>query len=160
MPTPWQRDLEAAGKTFEAWLRRRLGDASELSLTPLTAPTSSGFSNETLLCDAAWREAGAPRRESLVVRIQPTGYQVFPEYDMARQFETMRLLGPTDVPVPRALWLDLGGGRRFRAHRRLRGRLRGRAAWCARARPRRRVHRPGARACGRCRGAKIRCAGG
>jgi aminoglycoside phosphotransferase (APT) family kinase protein len=106
MPTPWQRDLEAAGKTFEAWLRRRLGDASELTLTPLTAPTSSGFSNETLLCDAAWREAGAPRRESLVVRVQPTGYQVFPEYDMARQFETMRLLGPTDVPVPRVLWLE------------------------------------------------------
>jgi len=106
MPTPWQRNLEQDAPKFEAWLRRQLPAASDLALTPLVAPTSSGFSNETLLCDARWREAGAARRESLVVRIQPTGYQVFPEYDMARQFQTMRLLAATDVPVPRVLWLE------------------------------------------------------
>jgi aminoglycoside phosphotransferase (APT) family kinase protein len=75
-------------------------------LTPLVAPTSSGFSNETLLCEAAWKEGGAEHRESLVVRIQPTGYQVFLEYDMGLQFRTMQLLAKTDVPVPRALWLE------------------------------------------------------
>ena len=106
MPTPWQRNLEQDGKKFEAWLRRQLPDARDLVLTPLVAPTSSGFSNETLLCEAKWTESGAPKRESLVVRIQPIGYQVFPEYDMGLQFRTMRLLAPTDVPVPRALWLE------------------------------------------------------
>jgi aminoglycoside phosphotransferase (APT) family kinase protein len=106
MPTPWKRDLEQDAPKFEGWLRRQLGGARDLKLSPLVAPTSSGFSNETLLCEAAWTEGGAPRRESLVVRIQPIGYQVFPEYDMARQFETMRLLAKTDVPVPRALWLE------------------------------------------------------
>jgi aminoglycoside phosphotransferase (APT) family kinase protein len=106
MPTPWQRNLEQDGRKFEAWLRGRLSHAEGLALTPLVAPTGSGFSNETLLCQAEWREGGAPRRESLVVRIQPIGYQVFPEYDMARQFETMRLLAKTDVPVPRTLWLE------------------------------------------------------
>ena len=29
---------------------------------------------------------------------QPTGYQVFPEYDMGLQFRTMQLLAKTDVP--------------------------------------------------------------
>jgi aminoglycoside phosphotransferase (APT) family kinase protein len=106
MPTPWQRNLAQDAPKFEAWLRRQLGGARDLTLSPLIAPTSSGFSNETLLCDAAWTEAGAAQRESLVVRIQPVGYQVFPEYDMARQFETMRLLAQTDVPVPRTLWLE------------------------------------------------------
>ena len=106
MPTPWQRNLEQDGRKFEAWLRRQLPGASDLALTPLVAPTSSGFSNETLLCEATWREAGAARRESLVVRIQPTGYQVFPEYDMGLQFRTMQLLAKTDVPVPRVLWLE------------------------------------------------------
>ena len=105
MPTPWQRKLEEDGPKFESWLRRRLG-ARDLALTPLVAPTSSGFSNETLLCEAAWTEGGEKRRESLVVRIQPTGYQVFPEYDMGLQFRTMQLLAETDVPVPRALWLE------------------------------------------------------
>jgi aminoglycoside phosphotransferase (APT) family kinase protein len=106
MPTPWQRNLEQDGPKFEAWLRRQLGGARDLTLTPLVAPTSSGFSNETLLCEATWTDAGAPRRESLVVRIQPTGYQVFPEYDMGLQFRTMQLLAQTDVPVPRVLWLE------------------------------------------------------
>ena len=91
MPTPWQRDLGQDGPKFEAWLRRQLGSARDLALTPLVAPTSSGFSNETLLCEAQWSEAGKPRRESLVVRIQPTGYQVFPEYDGRRvRFRTAR----------------------------------------------------------------------
>jgi aminoglycoside phosphotransferase (APT) family kinase protein len=106
MPTPWQRNLERDAPKFEAWLRRRLGGAPDLALTPLVAPSSSGFSNETLLCQASWSEGGEPRRESLVVRIQPTGYQVFPEYDMGLQFRTMQLLAKTDVPVPRALWLE------------------------------------------------------
>jgi aminoglycoside phosphotransferase (APT) family kinase protein len=106
MPTPWQRNLEEDGRKFAAWLRGRLSGARDLEVTPLVAPQSSGFSNETLLCSAAWSEAGAKRSESLVVRIQPTGYQVFPEYDMGLQFRTMQLLAKTDVPVPRALWLE------------------------------------------------------
>jgi aminoglycoside phosphotransferase (APT) family kinase protein len=106
MPTPWQRNLEQDAPKFEAWLRRRLGEPRDLELGPLVAPTSSGFSNETLLGSAAWTEQGKKRSESLVVRIQPTGYQVFPEYDMGLQFRTMQLLAKTDVPVPRALWLE------------------------------------------------------
>jgi aminoglycoside phosphotransferase (APT) family kinase protein len=106
MPTHWKRDLEADGKKFRDWLARTIPNASDVEITPLSSPTSSGFSNETLLCEATWREASAPRSESLVVRVQPIGYQVFPEYDMGLQFKTMQLLGKTDVPVPRALWLE------------------------------------------------------
>jgi aminoglycoside phosphotransferase (APT) family kinase protein len=106
MPTHWKRDLQTDGKKFRAWLARTIPNATAVEISPLVSPTSSGFSNETLLCEASWREGGAPRRESLVVRIQPIGYQVFPEYDMGLQFKTMQLLAKTDVPVPRALWLE------------------------------------------------------
>jgi aminoglycoside phosphotransferase (APT) family kinase protein len=106
MPTAWQRDLATDGPKFEAWLRRRMPTAQDLRMSPLVAPQSSGFSNETLLFDAEWTEAGRPRREGLVVRIQPIGYQVFPEYDLGLQFRTMSLLAPTDVPVPRVWWLE------------------------------------------------------
>ncbi len=105
MPTHWKRDLETDGKKFRDWLARTIPGAQGVEITPLVAPTSSGFSNETLLCEASWSERGARRSESLVVRIQPIGYQVFPDYDMGLQFRTMQLLAKTDVPVPRALWL-------------------------------------------------------
>lgn len=106
MPTPWQRDLEADGAKFERWLCGKLPEDAELRLSPLQAPQSSGFSNETLLCEAEWTEDGRHRHEPLVVRIQPIGYQVFPEYDLGLQFRTMQRLEPTDVPVPKVLWLE------------------------------------------------------
>ncbi len=106
MPTPWQRDLDDARKQLSGWFRDKLPEARDLELSELRQPTSSGFSNETLLFEAGWTEAGGPRRESLVVRIQPTGYRVFPEYDLGLQFRTMALLAETDVPVPRMYWLE------------------------------------------------------
>ena len=56
----------------------------------------------------ALKTDGAAHRERLVVRIQPAGFQVFPEYDMGLQYRTMELLAPTDVPVPKVYWLDEG----------------------------------------------------
>jgi aminoglycoside phosphotransferase (APT) family kinase protein len=106
VPTPWQRDLEQDAPKFEAWLRKQLGAATDVEMSSLVAPQSSGFSNETLLFDLSWREDGAERQQPMVVRIQPTGYQVFPEYDLGLQFRTMRRLAPTDVPVPEMFWLE------------------------------------------------------
>ena len=92
MPTPWQRDLEADGKKLESWLCRRIPAASDLRMSALVSPKTSGFSNETLLCDVEWTEDGERRKEPLVVRIQPIGYQVFLEYDLGLQFRTMERL--------------------------------------------------------------------
>jgi aminoglycoside phosphotransferase (APT) family kinase protein len=107
VPTAWERDLAAARAGLERWLRAKLPGARELELSELSAPQASGFSNETLLFDLAWTEGGRHRKESLVVRIQPTGYQVFPEYDMRMQFDCMRLLAAQGVPVPKTWWLEL-----------------------------------------------------
>jgi aminoglycoside phosphotransferase (APT) family kinase protein len=106
MPTPWKRDLEADRSKLAAWLARQLPAGAEPRLSELTTPTASGFSNDTLLCDLAWREGGGARSESLVVRVQPMGFQVFPEYDLGLQVQTMKLLGATNVPVPRVLWFE------------------------------------------------------
>jgi aminoglycoside phosphotransferase (APT) family kinase protein len=108
MPTPWRRDLSADRERLARWLAPRLPGAEELRLSELRAPQSSGFSNDTLLFEAEYRRDGRRRSEALVARIQPTGFQVFPEYDMALQFRTLELLAPTGVPVPRARWLEAG----------------------------------------------------
>jgi aminoglycoside phosphotransferase (APT) family kinase protein len=106
VPTPWQRDLARDAANLEAWLGRRLPDARELAVRDFRAPESSGFSNDTLLFELETRGPAGVRREPLVARIQPTGFQVFPEYDLGLQFRAMELLAKTDVPVPRVRWLE------------------------------------------------------
>lgn len=106
MPTPWQRDLARDAANLEAWLAERLPEARELAVRDFRAPEASGFSNDTLLFELETRGPAGVRREPLVVRIQPTGFQVFPEYDLGLQFRAMELLAKTDVPVPRVRWLE------------------------------------------------------
>ncbi len=83
MPTMWQRDLDAD----RAKLDRLAASGScrmrrSVRVTDLVAPQSSGFSNDTLLFDLEYTRGGRAEREPLVVRIEPTGFQVFPEYDL------------------------------------------------------------------------------
>jgi len=106
MPTPWERDLEDTREKLTGWLGTKLPNATEIEVSNLAAPSSSGFSNETLLFDLSWKEGGQIREEALVVRIQPTGFQIFPAYDLGLQFKTMKLLAATDVPVPKMVWLE------------------------------------------------------
>lgn len=106
MPTPWQRDRERDRRQLLAWLDGRIPGASDLSIESMEAPSGSGFSNDTLLLELGLRRNGRREREGLVVRIQPTGFQVFPEYDMQQQFRTLQILSTTQIPVPRPLWLE------------------------------------------------------
>jgi aminoglycoside phosphotransferase (APT) family kinase protein len=106
MPTPWQRDLARDRERLAGWLATRLPGTQDLRLSELRSPQSSGFSNDTLLFDLEYARDGQGHREPLVARIQPTGFQVFPDYDMALQFRTLELLARTDVPVPRPRWLE------------------------------------------------------
>lgn len=106
MPTMWQRDLDADRANLTAWLRPRLPDATDVRVSDLVAPQSSGFSNDTLLFDLEYTRAGRAEREPLVVRIEPTGFQVFPEYDLTLQFRTMQRLAGTAIPVPPTRWIE------------------------------------------------------
>ena len=86
MPIPTQRDEAATTAALVEWLGRTVEGARDVTVTDLAVPDGSGFSNETLLCTAAWTGAdGEPVREELVVRVKPTGYQVFLESDFELQ---------------------------------------------------------------------------
>ena len=59
-----------------------------------------------MLALASTRE-GARTEAGIVVRIQPTGYQVFPEYDLSLQYRVMKILGEqSSIPVPRMFWME------------------------------------------------------
>ncbi|MFP6661931.1 MAG: phosphotransferase family protein [Myxococcota bacterium] len=106
MPTPWKRDHEEARRSLARWIAGKIPAARDLRLSELEEPQTSGFSNETLLLTIDYQLGGEARSEDLVVRVQPTGFQVFPSYDMSVQYRAMELLGPTDVPVPAVRWLE------------------------------------------------------
>jgi aminoglycoside phosphotransferase (APT) family kinase protein len=105
VPVPAQRDLEEARATIGAWLADKLGTPS-VEVSEITAPSLTGFSSETLLLDATWRTRGAWRTEGYVVRVAPTGYQLFFEPDFETQFHVMRALGGSDVAVPPTHWYE------------------------------------------------------
>ncbi len=107
MPIPQARDVDATRTQLTAWLRRKLPGATDVAVGDITLPSGSGFSNETLLIDAGWRENGAVVDAPLVARVRPTAYAIFPEYDLHRQFRTMEILGrSTRIPVPRVRWYE------------------------------------------------------
>ncbi|AJT62353.1 hypothetical protein T261_0664 [Streptomyces lydicus] len=110
-PRTTTRDPEALARRLTAWLGTRLPGARA---THTTVPASNGMSSETLLFDIDRPLDGPGNNPDLPFRscalrlaADPAAYTVFPRYDMARQYRTMRLVADrTDLPVPRTLWLE------------------------------------------------------
>ena len=99
-----QRDLERARTSLVAYFAGILRGSSDLDVQNLTAP-GMGFSNETLLLDLSYTRDGERRVQPLVIRVRPK-VQVFPEYDLRRQYRVMQMLEQTDVPVPHMRWFE------------------------------------------------------
>lgn len=103
-----QGDLTAAAATLGEWLRNRIPEARGLRLADLRRPGGAGYSNDTLLGNLDYRLDGEAVHRPLVFRVSPSGFPVFPFYDIPRQFDIMRALeANTDVPVPHCLWKEL-----------------------------------------------------
>ena len=105
MPLP-RRDPELTHKQFVPWVRSQLPNAQDLRVSEFGGSGTTGFSNDTLLFELSWREDGRAHEENLVLRIEPAGLRVFPEYDLGLQYGIMQSLAGTDVPVPRMLWRE------------------------------------------------------
>jgi len=100
MAVPKGRDPEVTRTKLTEWLSEQMPDASDVALSNVDTP-SQGFSNETAYFDASWTEDGQRREESMVARIQPTGYQLFLDNDVMLQWRMMRAIAASsDVPVP------------------------------------------------------------
>jgi len=107
------RDPKQLRSRLEAWFAEMLPEGASPTVPELDAAASAnGMSSETVLLTAAWTEEGAPRREKLVARVapDPADVPVFPEYDLQRQFDVIRLVGElSSVPVPKVWWSDASG---------------------------------------------------
>jgi aminoglycoside phosphotransferase (APT) family kinase protein len=107
VPIPEQRNLAEARGQLESWLESQLPGATDMRVSELSTPGFTGFSNETLLFDAAWTADGAAHTESLVARVKPVGHSVFLVQNFDLQYRVMQALGEsTSIPIPRMFWLE------------------------------------------------------
>ena len=107
MPIFEQRDQEQARRNLTAWLAIKLAGAADLSVAELGGPAATGYSNETILFDASWRNGGTERHEGFAVRVKPSTHTVFLESEFDTQYRVLKVLGDqTDVPVPPVRWYE------------------------------------------------------
>ncbi|WP_299950553.1 phosphotransferase family protein [uncultured Modestobacter sp.] len=103
MPESPHRDLAATSAALGPLLAAQLG-VDDVEVSALVLP-KAGYSNETIMFTAAWQGPDGHRVQDLVLRIEPTGHQLFVQPDALAQAAVMRgLAGHPGVPVPR-IWL-------------------------------------------------------
>lgn len=99
--------LAESDAKLSEWLKQQLPDAEAIEISNIIRPQGSGFSNDTLLADLSYQLAGKNQQHKIVLRISPTGFPVFPFYDIPQQFDVMKALEEnTNIPVPKCLWKE------------------------------------------------------
>jgi aminoglycoside phosphotransferase (APT) family kinase protein/putative sterol carrier protein len=98
-------DLSDKRPTLTSWLQSKMPQAQNLTLESLER-SGAGLSNETFFIDLSWQEGSQSKSEKVVLRCPPSGFPVFPEYDLSKQFRIMHALSKTNVPVPKVYWLE------------------------------------------------------
>src|SRR3954467_4305609 len=102
------RDPEVLRSVLQSWVASRLGVAVDVS--DVAGTDANGLSSDTVLFRASWQDAdGTTHDDALVARVapHPDDVPVFPSYDLAGQFEAMRLVATlSTAPVPEALWCE------------------------------------------------------
>ena len=109
MSVSTDKNFKSKLSKLKAWLIEIYGDCE---IIPHADSIASGFSNETFVFDVS----GENVTESLVLRLRPTGYQVFPDYDLKQQASIMKLLRSKGLPTPCLLYTspsprDISGSR-------------------------------------------------
>lgn len=96
-------------QSFTQWLRERAGLPDARLDFFGQASSGSGWSNETLR--ATIRRTADAQPEDVIIRLPPAGEALFRDYDITRQYNTMKALGGAPgLPLPACLWLETDAG--------------------------------------------------
>jgi aminoglycoside phosphotransferase (APT) family kinase protein len=108
MPDIDQRDPDEVAAILTRWLATKTGSAAATEVFDVQAPSSNGFSNETILCRTRTAGAAAATEKRLVVRVAPTKHLLFLDAQFSTQYRVMRTLsdGGTGIPLPSLGWYE------------------------------------------------------
>jgi len=103
-------DRSHYGPAFEQWFASRYPARSDVTVTDIDIPVSTGFSNETVFLDLSWTEDAASHSQRYVARIEPGSGALFPAQtsqcgvSVEVQHRAMEAVGAhCDAPVPELL---------------------------------------------------------
>jgi aminoglycoside phosphotransferase (APT) family kinase protein len=100
-------EAEDIARGLTAWLGEELRDPL-LRIEGLKR-TSVGYSRENWVFDGVWTEGGKMHRASFIARRDPKGSVL--ETDREVEYAILRALEGSNIPSPRARWLDVDGSR-------------------------------------------------
>jgi len=114
VPVPTLRDPAETRAGLTAWLAGAMPGAEAVAVTLLPSPPSTGYSCETVLFDGTWACQGRPMAGAYAARIHPSGYSLYQEHDLDRQWRVMEAVRThSDVPVPRVVGHETAGTSRL-----------------------------------------------
>ena len=87
------------------YVANKLPDARDLALENIER-IAVGWSHETWLFDAVWREAGEPRRLGLCLRRDPGNALLRHLSSLETQFRVLQCLERTALPTPKPYWFE------------------------------------------------------
>ena len=90
---------------IRAYLATRLPAARDLELTHLER-IAVGWSHETFLFDARWREDGQPRQQGFCLRRDPGNALLRHLSNLEEQFRVLQCLDATALPTPKPYWYE------------------------------------------------------
>ncbi len=100
MPVSTEKNFEERFELFKEWLTQQdsFKDKGHL-ISANESSIASGFSNETFIFSLEEND----EIKNFVLRLKPTNYQVFPEYNLKLQVDIMRCLHERGFPAPNVI---------------------------------------------------------
>ncbi len=101
--------IKAYAGALTKWMRLRFPDRPGLEISDIDIPTTTGFSNETVMFDATWQDRGEGCRRRYVARVEPADGGMFPAQSehcgvsVQVQYQVMSHVdaaGLSAVPIP------------------------------------------------------------
>ena len=100
MPVSTEKNFDKKFSLFKEWLSsQKQFESKSLVIEPHESSIASGFSNETFVFSVK----DDIKLKKLVLRLKPSGYQVFPDYNLKLQADIMRVLYNKGFPTPNIL---------------------------------------------------------
>ncbi len=115
-------EVSVTKERLGAYLKAKFPQRQELSVVRLE-PMTVGLSYKSYLFTMSWREAEDQVSETLIIRMEPE-FGVLPPYDIKPQYEVLKRLQGTEIPVPKVSWLEMDSkvlGRPFLTMERIEG---------------------------------------